>query len=77
MKIKNEIEEKKKSKRLLHTRISTKKNYASKCWLNDLPFVVLCHLSSFLTGFDALRFGECVSIEIMASEHKFWRILGM
>jgi len=78
MKVKNQSQQKKNSKRPLRRTINGKKLYEPKYYsLCDLPFVVLCHLSSFLTGFDALAFGQCVSSEIMASERKFWRSLGV
>ena len=47
-----------------------------KIRFNDLPITILYYLSSFLSGFDALSFGECVSKELMGFNRQFWLGLG-
>jgi hypothetical protein len=44
--------------------------------LDNMPYVVLCSLASYLYGFDALAFGECVPVSVMSSDREFWRYLG-
>jgi hypothetical protein len=45
--------------------------------LNDLPYVVLRELVSFLHGYDALSFVEFSSQLLMNSERQFWKSIGM
>ncbi|CAF4037006.1 unnamed protein product, partial [Rotaria sp. Silwood1] len=62
--------------RLLHLTNKEKKNSQRNSWLNYIPLTTLNHLSSFLTGFDALAFAQCVSSATMSSERHFWQFLG-
>ncbi len=53
-----------------------KKRFETENRLNTMPYVVLCNLASFLYGFDALAFGDLVSVAILGSERQFWRSIG-
>ncbi len=47
-------------------------------WLFNVPEAVLCHIALFLSGFDVLSFGECISNNnIMNSDRDFWRSIRM
>jgi len=63
------------SNRILHQGGIGKKRVGEKNRLNSMHYVILCNLASFLSGFDALAFGELISFAIMASERQFWRSL--
>lgn len=43
--------------------------------LNMLPYTVVTHITSYLTGVDALAFGECEPRACLDSERQFWQTL--
>lgn len=50
-------------------------DYQKHFLLNMLPYTVVTHIASYLTGADALAFGECEPRTCLDSERQFWQTL--
>jgi hypothetical protein len=65
-----------KSNGVLHKGGKIKNNVKHVNRLNDLPFLILRHIASYIYGYDALSFAEFSSMMLMNNERDFWAKIG-